>query len=123
MEQNRIETGRDMSRDLTQSKKPPEVLNWIHRRQENLTPLLSAKVIQQIGLIESHEEIFEEFAATKTMDKASGTKTAQEISKNIKMYLKAIWGHFKESNICLWILQFSLTYPLRDGYHLPSNRS
>ena len=44
-----------------------------------MTPLLGAKVIQQMGLIEVHEENFEKVAATKTMDKASGTKTAQEI--------------------------------------------
>ena len=47
--------------------------------KENLTPLLGAKVIQQMGLIEVHEENFEKVAVTKTIDKAGGTKTAQEI--------------------------------------------
>lgn len=52
--------------------------------KENLTLLLVAKVIQQMGLIEVHEENFEKVTATKTMDKASGTKTAQEIIKECK---------------------------------------
>lgn len=84
--------------------------------KENLTPLLGAK---QMGLIQVHGANFEKFAVTKTI----GPKTAQEIIEEYKMYLKAIWGHLKESNIWLWILQFSLTYSLCDGYHLPSNQS
>ena len=52
--------------------------------KENLTPLLGAKVIQQMGLIQVHGANFEKFAATKTMDKASGPKTAQEIIEEYK---------------------------------------
>jgi len=52
--------------------------------KENLTLLLGTKVIQQMGLIQVHEENFEKVAATKTMDKASGTKTAQEIIEEYK---------------------------------------
>ena len=52
--------------------------------KENLTPLLGAKVIRQMGLIKVHEENFEKVAATKTMDKASGTKTAREIIEEYK---------------------------------------
>ena len=52
--------------------------------KENLTPLLGAKVIQQMGLIQVHGANFEKVAVTKTMDKASGTKTAQEIIEEYK---------------------------------------
>ena len=52
--------------------------------KKNLTPLLGAKVIRQMGLIKVHEENFEKVAATKTMDKASGTKTAQETTEEYK---------------------------------------
>ena len=52
--------------------------------KENLTPLLGAKVIQQMGLIQVHGANFEKFAATETMDKASGPKTAQEIIEEYK---------------------------------------
>ena len=52
--------------------------------KENLTPLLGTKVIQQMGLIQVHGANFEKVAATKTMDKASGTKTAQEIIEEYK---------------------------------------
>ena len=45
--------------------------------KDNLTPLLGAKVIQQMGLIEVHEENFERVAATKTESKK--TLTAHEI--------------------------------------------
>ena len=44
--------------------------------RENLTPLLGAKVIQQMGLIEVHEENFELVAATKTV---SEKKSSQDI--------------------------------------------
>ena len=52
--------------------------------KRNLTPLLGAKVTQQMGLIQVHGANFEKFAATKTMDKASGPKTAQEIIEEYK---------------------------------------
>ena len=45
--------------------------------KDNLTPLLGAKVIQQMGLIEVHEENFERVAATKTESKK--ILTAHEI--------------------------------------------
>ena len=45
--------------------------------KDNLTPLLGTKVIQQMGLIEVHEENFERVAATKTESKK--TLTAHEI--------------------------------------------
>ena len=45
--------------------------------KDNLTPLLGAKVIQQMGLIEVHEENFERVAATKT--ESQKTLTAHEI--------------------------------------------
>ena len=52
--------------------------------KENLTPLLGAKVIQQMGLIQVHGANFEKFAATKTLHKASGPKTTQEIIEEYK---------------------------------------
>ena len=45
--------------------------------KENLTPLLGAAVIQQMGLIEVHEENFEKIAAAKMANTKS--QTAQEI--------------------------------------------
>ena len=45
--------------------------------KERFTPLLGAKVIQQMGLIEVHKENFEAVAATKAVEKTE--KTAQEI--------------------------------------------
>ena len=44
--------------------------------KENLTPLLGAKVIQQMGLIEVHDEYFEAVAATKAAETTE--KTARE---------------------------------------------
>ena len=48
--------------------------------KENLTPLLGAKVIQQMKLIEIHEENFEKVAIARTTSATSKkTQTAQEI--------------------------------------------
>ena len=47
------------------------------KSKENLTPLLGAAVIQQMGLIEVHEENFEKIAAAKVANTKS--QTAQEI--------------------------------------------
>ena len=48
--------------------------------KENLTPLLGAKVIQQMKLIEVHNENFEKVAAvTATSSTSKKTETAQEI--------------------------------------------
>ena len=63
-----------MSRDHTQSKKSDKILIVVN---ENLTPLLGAAVIQQMGLIEVHEENFEKVAAARIA--STKQQTAQEI--------------------------------------------
>ena len=63
-----------MSRDHTQSKKSDKILIVVN---ENLTPLLGAAVIQQMGHIEVHEENFEKVAAARIA--STKQQTAQEI--------------------------------------------
>ena len=63
-----------MSRDHTQSKKSDKILIVVN---ENLTPLLGAALIQQMGLIEVHEENFEKVAAARIA--STKQQTAQEI--------------------------------------------
>ena len=58
--------------------------------KENLTPLLGTAVIQQMGLIEVHEENFEKIAAAKVANTKS--QTAQEI---IEEYRRNGYWHVK----------------------------
>lgn len=90
MEQNRINTGRDLSRDSTKSPDSPKELKRIRRCKRKLGIIATNcyKLMLQIGLIEVHEEAFEKVAAVKvTIDTAH---TAQEIIENIKTCLNVI---------------------------------
>ena len=77
VEQNRTQTGRDLSLTLRNPKNRRKYSVEFIAVKDNLTPLLGAKVIQQMGLIEVHEENFERVAATKT--ESQKTLTAHEI--------------------------------------------
>lgn len=80
-----------MSHDHTQSK---ELRIFV---KESLTPLLGAKAIEHMGLIEVHEENFEKIAAAKIG--STKHKQLKRSLMNTVMFLKAIWGHWKEYSI------------------------
>jgi len=56
--------------------------------------LLGAKAIEHMGLIEVHEENFEKIAAAKIG--STKHKHLKRSLMNTVMFLKAIWGHWKE---------------------------
>ena len=83
-----MNTERELSRDITEFPKSPEVLNRIHRCQnENLASWLGAKLIQQMGLIEVHEENFEKVSAVKVTPHRQPKRSLE----NIKTCLEMIW--------------------------------
>lgn len=89
--------------------------------EQDLTPLLGAKVIQQMGLIEVHEENFEKVATTKAEDKK--TQTAQEIVDKYKDVFEGELGTLSGHNTLMLTPQCHQILPPRDVCPLPLNQS
>ena len=101
MEQNRINTGRDLSRDRT--AKSPEVLKRIRRCKRKLV-IIAGCWSYATNESEVHEETFEKVAAVKVTSDTS--HTAKEIIEEYKDVFECDLGtDYADNAILMWTLK------------------
>ena len=89
--------------------------------KENLTLLLGAAVIQQMGLIEVHKRTSRKSLQRKWQ--ALSPRQHKNSLKNTVMYLRAIWGHLKDCSTLKLTLLCLPPLHHHDECHSPLNRS